>query len=178
MAKSSRLTQKQFDNLVAKNPNTIRSAHGHHEEEKKEEVLKLRLPLPPNRGNATGSGMKNYRLKLEWIEDCADDLGIFIRKYKLKKPLGAVEWELHCQVEKYNDYDNLVNRIKWALDLLTENGILADDAWFQARQKRGSEPTQELQPKRSLPRYMYITLYPREPWIETSEKPPFDWPLS
>lgn len=154
------------------------SNHGIHEKEKKEEVLELRLPLPKNRGNAKGSsGMKHYREKMEYFDECQDDLGIFLRRYRhVRLPFKGVEWEVHAQVEKYNDYDNLVNRMKWPLDLLKENGVLAEDGWFHARQKRGSEPTQELITKRSIPRYLYIRLYPRSPWIETLERPPFDWP--
>lgn len=165
------MTVKQFNSLVAKQSNISGSDHGQHEKEKKEEVLVLRLPLPKGRGNRTGSGMKDWREKMDWQDQCQDDLGIFLRRYRhVRLPLQAIEWEMHCEVEKYNDYDNLVNRIKWALDLLTENGILVDDNWFRARQKRGSEPTQVLQPKRSLPRFMYLRIYPCEPWIELPEQ--------
>lgn len=165
------MSVKKYNDLIARNPNIIRSPDGNHaQKEKKEEVLILRLPLPKGRGNRTGSGMKDYREKMEWQDTCQDDLGVFLRRYRhVRLPLKAVEWELHCEVEKYNDYDNLVNRIKWALDLLTENGIIVDDNWFRARQKRGSEPTQVLQPKRSEPRFMYLRLYPREPWTELPE---------
>ena len=89
-------------------------------------MIELTLPLPPNRGNSRDHWAVSAKKKKAYTAECAIacqellDNGL-VFKSRVRISMDFYVWSL-------NDWDNLVNRAKWAWDALVKFGIIEDDS--------------------------------------------------
>jgi hypothetical protein len=94
-------------------------------------VISVMLPTPPNRANQSRgrAGVEGF-YKKKYIRNCGRELAeakMAARRLGIRLPLAAADYTAEIQVGKKMDFDNLVARLKWAIDALVYGGIIADD---------------------------------------------------
>ena len=89
-------------------------------------MIELTLPLPPNRGNARDHWAVSAKKKKAYTAECA--LACFEIVNTQPPFRGRVRISMDFYVWSLNDWDNLVNRAKWAWDALVKFGIIKDDS--------------------------------------------------
>lgn len=95
-------------------------------------MIKITLPLPPNRGNQSrGEAKWEWARKRKYIEGTKRSVGArtLARSQMIGTdlPLGHTVAHFHFYLGNLMDDDNLMSRCKWPLDALVKAGILVDD---------------------------------------------------
>ena len=94
--------------------------------------------MPPNRANDSSGWRGRSFGQQDYLKKCERKL---LGTRVPKNPWNKILWEAHFQIERLNDFDNLVARLKWPLDMFVKFGFLKDDSPKHAWPK--SIPTQE-----------------------------------
>lgn len=114
----------------------------------------IKLPTPPARANKSRGWMQYDGFhKKAYFKECEAWLRATKRP---KEPWQYIGWRAHVEVARDNDFDNLVARLKWAIDALKEFGFLTDDSpkhcWPLGF------PSQSVVGKRDAQRFVTLTI--------------------
>ena len=89
-------------------------------------MIRLTLPLPPNRANAREHWRVTWRRKRDYY----DAASYFLAEQELELPYGLERPTLTATLYVWAkmDPDNATARLKWPIDCLVMHGILVDDS--------------------------------------------------
>ena len=92
-------------------------------------TLRFTLPLPPNRANARWHWREEARLRAQWLTTARFAVSASGIKL-LRKPMERATVRATFYLWSKQDQDNLVARLKWPLDALTQKhwGFIKDDS--------------------------------------------------
>ena len=87
------------------------------------ETLRLTLPLPPNMAN----GRMHWRTKNRKRQDYYQYAMVVAMLGAPRQPLPKARAKIVLYVWALMDYDNMMARLKWPLDVLVDAGWIEDD---------------------------------------------------